>query len=62
MTKKDYILIAEGIQHHRKAYGGRTDSVVKEIVYSLSQVLQQDNDKFNTDMFTSACMGGEVER
>jgi hypothetical protein len=62
MTKKDYELIAEGIQDHRKQYGGRTDSVVKEVVYSLAMKLEQENDRFNAEKFTQACMSGEVER
>lgn len=56
MTKKDYVLIAEGIQRHRKSYGGRTDAVVKEVVYDLAQALEQENDKFDAERFTKACM------
>lgn len=56
MTKKDYELIAEGVQLHRKAYGGRTDAVVKEVVYHLAQVLEQENDRFDSVKFTRACM------
>lgn len=62
MTKKDYELIAGAIQQHRKSYGGRTDAIVKEVVYSLSQELQRDNDRFNPEKFTQACMEDVASR
>ena len=54
--KKDYKLIAEGIQLHRKSYGNATDTIVREVIYYLGQVLQMDNDNFNYDKFYQACM------
>lgn len=57
MTKKDYELIAEGIQLHRKAYGNRTYSIVKETVYHLGLALGLANDNFIYDRFYQACMG-----
>lgn len=59
MKKKDYEVIADGIQYHRKSYGGRTDSVVKEVVYALCTVLQQENSRFDAERFTKACMETE---
>lgn len=59
MTKKDYILIAEAIEKHRKSYGGRTDSVVKEVVHALCTAFEMDNSRFDAMRFTEACMQKE---
>lgn len=55
MTKKDYELIAEVFAHHRKSYGGRTDSVTVELINDLADALKDDNPLFDRYKFMVAC-------
>jgi hypothetical protein len=55
MTKKDYELIAETIAHHRKQYGGRTDSVITVIIEVLAEAFAEQNERFDRVKFIKAC-------
>jgi hypothetical protein len=55
MTKKDYVLIASVFAQHRKRYGGRTDSVVNEVIQEMSDALKEENTRFDSARFIAAC-------
>lgn len=55
MTKKDYELIAETFAHHRRMYGGRTDSVTVEIIRDMAEALEKHDPLFNKSKFLKAC-------
>lgn len=57
MTKKDYILVAEVFQAHRKRYGGRTDAVVVEVIDDMADALGAENSRFDSARFIAACKG-----
>lgn len=61
MTKKDYELIAKVFAHHRRVYGGRTDSVSIELIEDMVNALQGDNDRFDAGKFFLACGMEETE-
>ena len=55
MTRRGYELIAEVFRIHRKMYGNRTDSVVKELIDDLAQALSEDNKAFDRELFLKNC-------
>lgn len=51
MNQKEYELIGRVFQRHRQTYGGRTDSVAKELIEDMAQALADEYPNFNRDMF-----------
>jgi tRNA(Ile2) C34 agmatinyltransferase TiaS len=55
MTKKDYELIADVFANHKKRYGNRTDAVVNEVIMDMTEALKDENSKFSSYRFITAC-------
>jgi len=56
MNQKEYELIASVFANHRKMYGGRTDSVVTELIEDMADYIGMEYPKtFDRDKFLKAC-------
>lgn len=51
MNQKEFELIGRVFNEHRTRYGGRTDSVVNELIEDMTQALENEYPKFNKDLF-----------
>lgn len=51
MNQKEYEIIGGVFQKHRQAYGGRTDSVAKEIIDDMAQALGDEYSNFDKEKF-----------
>ena len=58
MTKKDYIKIAQVLKEvEKKNISLQQKIIFKSIVYKLSNIFYQDNDKFDNIRFENAIYG-----
>jgi hypothetical protein len=53
MNQTEYELIAEVFAAHRQSYGGRTDSVVLELIDDMARVLAGQYKNFNYSKFVA---------
>lgn len=61
MTKKDYKLIAEAVAASRRvAANGDAVLYVSEFLGKLCDALREDNPRFASGLFLSACEKGKV--
>lgn len=51
MNQQEYELIAEVFAEHRQSYGGRTDSVVIELIDDMARRLGETYENFNHAKF-----------
>lgn len=56
MNQREFETIAEVFARHRAMYGGRTDSVVMELIEDMADALEYEYPKtFIRDKFMEAC-------
>lgn len=57
MTRKDYILIADGLRHAYATAPGLEIPVVSNVAYQVAIKLETDNPRFNREHFLAVVRG-----
>ena len=57
MTKKDYVMIAEIFKSNREDFIEGEDgyTVIQIMAHQIANALQEDNPRFNREIFLKAC-------